>query len=175
MACFGDGVPVPDCDTPLSSQYLEALTHAKQLVESTGRRTYTFVVGKLNVPKLANFLEIDVFVLVAAAEYSLMIDTDVDGEKFLKPVATPFELEVALNPAMAWTGDYITDFRELLRALATSHDAKDGLSQPAQLHTGPAAEAVAASDAAVATAVPSPEDALVAFGSRALSKYHRPV
>ena len=47
-------------------------------------------VGKLNVPKMANFLEIDLFVLVACPENSL-----VDSQEFYKPVVTPFEMEIA--------------------------------------------------------------------------------
>lgn len=72
-------------------------------------RCYTFVVGKLNPNKLANFPEIDCFVTVACPENSL-----VDAKDFYRPVITPFEFEVAVNPARAWTGDYITDFRKLL-------------------------------------------------------------
>lgn len=33
---------------------------------------YTFVVGKINPEKLANFMEIDVFVLIACPENSLI-------------------------------------------------------------------------------------------------------
>ena len=51
---------------------------------------YTVAVGKLNVPKMANFLEIDIYVLVACPENSL-----VDSYKFYKPVITPFEMELA--------------------------------------------------------------------------------
>ena len=51
---------------------------------------YTVAVGKLNVPKLANFLEIDIYVLVACPENSL-----VDSHDFFKPVITPFEMELA--------------------------------------------------------------------------------
>jgi len=49
-------------------------------------------MGKLNVAKMANFLEIDIFVLVASPENSL-----IDSKEFFKPVVTPFELEMALT------------------------------------------------------------------------------
>ena len=65
--------------------------------------------GKLNVAKLANFAEIDVYVLVACPENTL-----VDSSEFYRPIVTPYELEVACNQAREWTGDYYTDFRELL-------------------------------------------------------------
>ena len=51
---------------------------------------YTVAIGKLNVPKMANFLEIDVYVLVACPENSL-----IDSRDFYKPVITPFEMELA--------------------------------------------------------------------------------
>ena len=39
-------------------------------------QSYLFVMGKLNVPKMANFMEVDVFVLVACPENTL-IDSQV--------------------------------------------------------------------------------------------------
>ena len=52
---------------------------------------YIFAVGKINVPKLANFAEVDMFVLVACPENSM-----IDSKEFYKPIVTPFELEIAL-------------------------------------------------------------------------------
>ena len=74
------------------------------------QRFYTFVVGKLNPNKLANFPEIDCYVIIACPEMSLLEN----ARDFYRPVITPFELEVALNSARSWTGNYITDFRNLL-------------------------------------------------------------
>eukprot|EP00041_Stephanoeca_diplocostata_P027594 m.762040 g.762040 ORF g.762040 m.762040 type:complete len:522 (+) comp23208_c1_seq14:182-1747(+) len=45
----------------------------KALCKRSGKKTYTFVMGKLNVPKLANFMEIDVYVLVACPENSMVL------------------------------------------------------------------------------------------------------
>lgn len=91
------------------SRTRDIITHLKALVKDAGKKSYTFVVGKLNVAKLANFLEVDVFVLVACPQNTL-----VDSKDFLKPVVTPFEMEVACNQAREWTGDYVTDFLQLL-------------------------------------------------------------
>ena len=52
---------------------------------------------------------------VACPENSL-----VDAKDFYRPVITPFEFEVAVNIARSWTGDYITDFRQLLPGKHTS-------------------------------------------------------
>ena len=91
------------------SRTRDIIAHLKTLVKGAGKKSYTFVVGKLNVPKLANFMEVDVFVLVACPQNTL-----VDSKEFLKPVVTPYEMEVACNQAREWTGDYITDFQQLL-------------------------------------------------------------
>lgn len=91
------------------SRTQDIITQLKTLVKDAGKKSYTFVVGKLNVAKLANFMEVDVFVLVACPQNTL-----VDSKDFLKPVVTPFEMEVACNQARQWTGDYVTDFLQLL-------------------------------------------------------------
>ena len=59
--------------------------------------------------KLANFPEIDVFVLVACTEL-----TFIDSKEFLQPVVTPWELEIACNRDLEWTGEYVTDYKALL-------------------------------------------------------------
>ncbi|KAF9165623.1 Diphthamide biosynthesis protein 2 [Actinomortierella ambigua] len=91
------------------SSYTTMIKHLKALIESKGKKAYTFVMGKLNVPKMANFMEIDCFVYVACAENSL-----IDSKEFYRPIVTPYELELALSKSREWTGDYITDFQQLL-------------------------------------------------------------
>ncbi|KFU96354.1 Diphthamide biosynthesis protein 2, partial [Chaetura pelagica] len=83
--------------------------HLRELLCRAGKRSYTLAVGKPNPAKLANFLEVDIFVLVACAQNSLL-----DSSDFYRPVVTPYELELACNPAREWTGNYLTDFRDLL-------------------------------------------------------------
>ena len=91
------------------SDYLSVIAHLKKIIKAAGKKSYTFVMGKLNVAKMANFMEVDVFVLVACPENSLL-----DTTEFYKPVVTPFEMELACNQAREWTGDYVTDFRQIL-------------------------------------------------------------
>ncbi|XP_015926252.1 2-(3-amino-3-carboxypropyl)histidine synthase subunit 2 [Parasteatoda tepidariorum] len=95
------------------SNYLSTINHIKELIKNAGKKSYTLVVGKLNSAKLANFPEIDVFVYVACIESSL-----VESRDFYQPIVTPYELEIALNQAREWTGDYITDFSEILPGAA---------------------------------------------------------
>ena len=72
-------------------RYLELIEYMKQIITRAGKKYYTIVVGKLNIAKLANFSEIDIFVLVAGPENSL-----IDGRDYYQPIVTPFELEIAL-------------------------------------------------------------------------------
>ncbi|XP_041670245.1 2-(3-amino-3-carboxypropyl)histidine synthase subunit 2 [Cheilinus undulatus] len=89
--------------------YLTVIQQLKETIRRAGKKSYMFAMGKLNVPKLANFLEIDIFVLIACPENSLL-----DSSEFYKPVVTPFEMEVACNKNREWSEEYVTDFRHLL-------------------------------------------------------------
>ena len=91
------------------ANYLDVIERIKRLITSAGKKYYTFVVGKLNPSKLANFPEIDCYTIIACPENSL-----INSKDFYRPIVTPFELEMALNSARVWTGDFITDFRQLL-------------------------------------------------------------
>ncbi len=58
--------------------------------------------------------------LVACPENSLL-----DAKEFLRPIVTPYELEVALQPTQTWTGRYVLDFEQLLKE---QKDGVDGMS-----------------------------------------------
>ncbi|GMF34751.1 unnamed protein product [Phytophthora lilii] len=90
----------------------EGATVNRALMRRSGRKSYLFVVGKVNVPKLANYAEIDAFVLVACQQNTMM-----DSKEFYKPIVTPYELQLALSPTEEWDGQYKTDFREVIPAL----------------------------------------------------------
>ncbi|KAH1166620.1 2-(3-amino-3-carboxypropyl)histidine synthase subunit 2 [Mauremys mutica] len=89
--------------------YLSILEHLRGTLHRAGKRSYTLAMGKLSPAKLANFLEVDVFVLVACPQNSLL-----DSRDFYRPVVTPYELELACNPTREWSSLYVTDFRDLL-------------------------------------------------------------
>ncbi|XP_051572701.1 2-(3-amino-3-carboxypropyl)histidine synthase subunit 2-like [Myxocyprinus asiaticus] len=91
------------------ANYLTIIEQLKDIIHKAGKKSYMFAMGKINVPKLANFLEIDVYVLVACSESSLL-----DSSEFYRPVVTPFEMDLACNKHREWTGEYATDFRDLL-------------------------------------------------------------
>ncbi|KAG6875562.1 hypothetical protein C0993_008551 [Termitomyces sp. T159_Od127] len=92
-----------------ASSYLPLIRHIRALLTRHKKKSYTISVGKLNPSKLANFLEIECFVLVACPENSV-----IEAKEFLRPIITPFELEVALQSTPKWTGRYVLNFEHLL-------------------------------------------------------------
>jgi diphthamide biosynthesis protein 2 len=99
--------------TTSSCQAKEMLQAIKHKIRSAGRKFYTVMIGKLNPYKLANFAEVDIFVLLSTPEEAL-----VDSKEYHSPIVTPFELSIALDRRYEWDGSYSTDFREVLPTLS---------------------------------------------------------
>lgn len=91
--------------------YLCVVDHVKTKIRAAGKTSYTFVVGKLNAAKVANFAEIGAWIVIGCWESSL-----IDSKDFWKPVLTPYELELALmaDTERVWTGDWSSDFQQIL-------------------------------------------------------------
>ncbi|OQV16209.1 Diphthamide biosynthesis protein 2 [Hypsibius exemplaris] len=87
--------------------YLDIIERLKKIIKTAGKRFYTFSMGKPNPAKLANFMEVDVFVYVACPESYF------DSKEYLKPVVTPHELEIACGQRPIDEG-FVPDFRSLL-------------------------------------------------------------
>ncbi|KAL8674346.1 MAG: hypothetical protein Q9168_001275 [Polycauliona sp. 1 TL-2023] len=117
--------------------YLHAVEHVKSCISASGKKSYTFVVGKVNAAKVANFSEIGAWVVIGCWESSL-----IDSKDFWKPILTPFELELALagDDKRIWTGKWITDFATILSGVErhpidqliskTNEDEKDSVASP---------------------------------------------
>ncbi|KAH0582502.1 hypothetical protein H2248_010445 [Termitomyces sp. 'cryptogamus'] len=101
------------------SSYLPLIRHIRALLTRHRKKSYTISVGKLNPSKLANFLEIECFVIVACPENSV-----IEAKEFLRPIITPFELEVALQSTPKWTGHYVLNFETLLAEVPQGMDDK---------------------------------------------------
>ncbi len=91
--------------------YLHVVERVKAQITAAGKKSYTFVVGKVNAAKVANFSEVGGWVVVGCWESSL-----VESKDFWKPVVTPFELGLALkgDKARVWTGEWRADWQEML-------------------------------------------------------------
>lgn len=93
--------------------YLDIVRHVQAMARHRNVRTYLISVGKVNPAKLANFMEIDCFVLVGCPENDLFTSRD-----FYKPLLSVYEVEMALNAA--WqrqqAPDYSLEFADVLPA-----------------------------------------------------------
>lgn len=92
-------------------KYLHMVERVKRQIVAAGKKYYTIVVGKVNAAKMANFSEIEGWVVIGCWESSL-----IDSKDLWKPVITPFELELALRRVeeRVWTGKWISDFQSVL-------------------------------------------------------------
>lgn len=98
---------------------VDIIERCKRIARSAGKRAYVMLVGKPNPSKLANFGEIDLFVLVACPQNALL-----DGREYMKPIITPLELEAALiSGGDIFSSPYSTDFRDLLSKKLELEDA----------------------------------------------------
>lgn len=109
--------------------YMTALSHCQDLIAAAGKKSYTFVVGKLNAAKIANFSEVEGWVVIGCWESSLIESSD-----FYRPIVTPFELEMAMmnDKERVWGGEWVSDFGTLL--------ARDQEKKAIAAATGPVAE-----------------------------------
>ena len=100
--------------------YLTAIARLRELIARSGRKSYTVVAGKPNPQKLANFPEIEAFVLVACEQAAL-----IDGRDYLQPVITPWEAEVAFTHGSVWDGEVRLNFEHLLEPARRLDDTGD--------------------------------------------------
>jgi diphthamide biosynthesis protein 2 len=76
----------------------DLLDQLRKQLKKASKKSYTLSVGRLNPAKLANFAEIECFVLVGCAEGGV-----VDSKDFLRPIITPWEMLLALKgPENDW-------------------------------------------------------------------------
>ncbi|XP_014487002.1 PREDICTED: diphthamide biosynthesis protein 2 isoform X2 [Dinoponera quadriceps] len=90
-------------------EYLTAITTVKEALKRKNKKTYTLCIGKITPAKLANFPEIDAFVVIACPENEVF-----DSRDFLRPMLTPYEVELAFNTAREFCPHYFMDFRQIL-------------------------------------------------------------
>ncbi|KAJ4246637.1 Diphthamide biosynthesis protein 2 [Fusarium torreyae] len=86
------------------ANYLSSINTLREKISRADKKSYTIVVGKLNPAKLANFAEVEGWVVVGCWESGLIED----DAGYWRPVITPFELEVALmsEDERVWGGEW---------------------------------------------------------------------
>lgn len=75
-----------------------------------GKKTYTLLMGKPNPAKLANFPEIEVFVMLADPQGLVL-----DSKEYLHPIITPHEAFLAFTGKYFDPAHYRLDFGDLLQ------------------------------------------------------------
>ncbi|KAI4203461.1 MAG: hypothetical protein LQ350_001799 [Teloschistes chrysophthalmus] len=121
--------------------YIRIVDHVKECISAAGKKSYTFVVGKIHAAKVANFSEIGAWVVVGCWESSL-----IDSKDFWRPILTPFELQLALvgDEARIWTGQWSSNFESLLKG-AKERSSNAVMAKPA-LHSEEIAATIAEED-----------------------------
>ena len=96
--------------TVVCDNHMTIINALKRHILSQNKKYYEVLVGKINEPKLRNFQFIDLYVIIACPEMSL-----VEYKKFNMHVVTPHEALMALQPDnFPWEGKIITDYNILL-------------------------------------------------------------
>ncbi|KAH7083339.1 putative diphthamide synthesis protein-domain-containing protein [Paraphoma chrysanthemicola] len=114
--------------------YMHILSHVQAQITAAGKKYYTFVVGKVNAAKVANFSEVGGWVVIGCWESSL-----IESKEFWRPMITPWELGVALkgDEERVWTGAWEADFESVLREEKDRGEALHGESGDGVEHGEP--------------------------------------
>lgn len=98
------------CGSLNISRSSEAIERIEKMTKTLGKKSYQFVIGKLNVQKLGNFPEIDVFVYVACP-----FSTLIDQKEFFSPLLSPFEFDMAFRRE-EWAGDFSLNLSQFIES-----------------------------------------------------------
>lgn len=97
--------------TVTCDNHMQILNQLKRSILKQGKKFYEVLIGKINEPKLRNFQFIDLYVIIACPEMSM-----VDFKRFNVHVVSPHEALMALEPSIfSWESKIITDYNILLR------------------------------------------------------------
>eukprot|EP00606_Chrysophyceae_sp_TOSAG23-5_P000926 GSChrysophyteH2.ASY1.ANO1.1283.1 assembled CDS len=77
---------------------------------AAGKKTYTFIMGRLNEAKLCNFPEVDIFCFISNEDVGV-----IPPKTFHAPVLTPWELEIGVG-AREWTSSYMSNPTAILES-----------------------------------------------------------
>jgi diphthamide biosynthesis protein 2 len=99
-----------------------------------GRKTYTLLMGKPNPAKLANFPEIEVFVMLADPQGLIL-----DSKEYLSPIISPHEAFLALTGRPFEPAAYRLDFGDLLQLAGPPQGEGPGEQQQQQRRSAAAA------------------------------------
>jgi len=98
----------------------DILNQTKNLIQSKLKKCYIFLLGKITMEKLSNFVEfIDCFILLACPECS-----NHDLKALMKPIINPIDLFFALDETFIWDLQYSFDNNNLFKKIESNHSKK---------------------------------------------------
>lgn len=100
-----------------------------QRIKDAGKKHYVFVVGKPNVAKLANFENIDVWCVLGCDHQGIILD---QTNEYFKPIVTPSELLLSLSDELTWTGEWVTNFKEVIKRMEEEDGNQDTHEEESQ-------------------------------------------
>ncbi|KAJ6263389.1 2-(3-amino-3-carboxypropyl)histidine synthase subunit [Drechslerella dactyloides] len=116
-------------NTLSSNNYLSTITTLQALLANHYKKSYLVTVGKLNPAKLANFAEVEVWIVIGCWE-SAVVD---EKREMWRPVVTPWEVSAALDGGEGagvdgWRGDWeaFTKKLEIFEAARGDVDDEEG-------------------------------------------------
>ncbi|KAH6667057.1 diphthamide biosynthesis protein 2 [Plectosphaerella plurivora] len=116
------------------ANYMSSIDLLRRRIADAGKKSYTVVVGKLNPAKLANFAEIDGWVVVGCWESGLVEE----DSGFYRPVITPFEMEAALLPdeERVWGLEWWAGIEKMKAGKEKAVDAEDDAEETESVEGG---------------------------------------
>eukprot|EP00798_Chlamydomonas_sp_ICE-L_P016524 gene16527-22751_t len=78
--------------TLATAGFRDVVSLLRRLAKDAGKKTYTLLIGKPSPAKLANFPEVEVFVMVADPQGFVL-----DSKEYLAPIITPYEAVLAFT------------------------------------------------------------------------------
>eukprot|EP00850_Spirogloea_muscicola_P015443 SM000118S25586 [mRNA] locus=s118:144641:148574:- [translate_table: standard] len=118
--------------------YQAVLERLRKILKSAGKKHYTFLMGKLNPAKLANFPEVCIhfcryvdilFATLDSVTYKHVPTNEtalLDNRDYLAPIITPFEAEIAFMRGRTWTGAYRLDMDIEAESTRSATDSRAG-------------------------------------------------
>ena len=105
--------------------YLQVLSDIKSILRNRGKEYYTISMGNIQPTKLANFLEVDIFVLLGCPENVIL-----DSSEYYKPIITPYELFLSLTDShcSVITDNYRNDINSSLAHFSSLRTKENGLT-----------------------------------------------
>ena len=107
--------------------YKNVIQQLRMAAKNADKKTYTLLMGKPSPAKLANFPEIDIFVLVADPQGHIL-----ESKEYLAPIITPYEAMVAFQNDPWNPAEYSLDLVEQTLE-GNSHSTEDESSPSNEL------------------------------------------